>query len=88
MQRRVVDVKRAINLAVDYIQAMDRELLPVHDLRLEETVINDHDNWLITLSTSDSSMPIPFRRLFKTIEIDGRSGEILAMRIRNPEIAA
>jgi hypothetical protein len=76
-----INVKGAVEIAMDYVRSLD-DLLPARNLRLEETVLQDDGHWLITLSydavgTFDD-------REYKTLEIDPVEKEVLAMRIRNP----
>jgi len=80
-----INVKGAVDIAMDYIRTLD-DLLPARNLRLEETVLQDNGHWLITLSFDT---PGTFdEREYKTLEIDPIDKEVLAMRIRNPSQSA
>jgi hypothetical protein len=67
--------------------------MPVRDIRLEETELDASENWLITLSAVDMSSHGPLgaiasgfgKRIYKIFKIDGDSGEVLSMKVRNLE---
>ena len=84
MAHNEIGVKEAVELAIRYYQSLS-SLLPTNDLRLEETVINEEGQWLVTLSSKN---PMESHRLYKIFQIDSKTKEILSMRIRNPEISA
>ncbi len=78
-----VDVRKAVAIAIE-------SLITSYDLkqdekpRLEETIHGEHGNWLITLSFKQ---PGVFEmREYKIFEIDSKSGEVIAMRIREPAL--
>lgn len=78
-----INVKGAVAIAMDYVRSLD-DLLPADQLRLEETIRQDNGHWLITLSFRS---PGTFDdREYKILEIDPETKEVLAMRIRNPQI--
>ena len=78
-----INVKGAVAIAMDYVRSLD-DLIPADQLRLEETIRQDNGHWLITLSFRT---PGSFDdRSYKTLEIDPETKEVLAMRIRNPQI--
>jgi hypothetical protein len=82
MNNMNLNVKGAIEIAMDYVRSLE-ELLPAGQLRLEETILQDDGHWLITLSYRE---PGTFdERSYKTLEIDPQKREVLAMRIRMPE---
>lgn len=91
-----IDVKAAVAQAMKYFQAFEG-LMPVRDIRLEETELDDSENWLITLSADDTALSGPLgeiasafgkNRIYKIFRIDGRSGDVLSMKVRNLEPAS
>jgi hypothetical protein len=75
----MIDVKKAVKLASQYLNGLYRD--GIDSIRLEEVEIDDADNWLITVSFVDLNDLAP-ERIYKTLEIDSETGEVLAMRIR------
>ncbi len=86
----MIDVKQAVKSAAAYLQLLyDGQELT--DLRLEEVEKTpDGNNWLITFGFNQQDTPAnPFQaladrryRVYKVIEVDGDSGEAIAMRMR------
>jgi hypothetical protein len=83
MTNKNMDVREAVSIAIKYFRSLD-DLLPNKDLRLEETTISKQGNWLITVSSTDPAFPIIEKRNYKTFEIDSKTKEVLAMKMRNP----
>ncbi len=83
-----LDVKQAVQSASEFLQKVYDRQLP--DLRLEEVDRTVDDNWLITFGYTEIEEPANAfqaladrrRRVYKQIEVEGRTGEGLAMRIR------
>ena len=76
-------VKEAVAIAMDYVRSLD-DLLPADQLRLEVTILQDNGRWLITLSYREAGMFD--ERSYKILEVDPDQKEVLAMRIRNPNV--
>lgn len=87
-----IDVKQAVRTAAEYIQML-YEGQQLDDLRLEEVERSSDtftNNWLITFGFNVSATPANAlqalagrqAREYKVVEVDGESGEPLAMRIR------
>jgi hypothetical protein len=75
-----INVKGAVEIAVDYVKSLS-DIFPATDLRLEEIMQNEKDNWLITVSFA---VPGTYdERDYKVLEIDPKTKEVLAMRIRS-----
>ena len=76
-----LNVKGAVAIAMDYVRSLE-DLLPVDQLRLEETILQDNGHWLITLSYKE---PGTFDdRSYKILEVDPEQREVRSMRIRSP----
>lgn len=79
MNNMNLNVKSAVAIAMDYVRSLE-DLLPASGLRLEETILEDNGNWLITLSYDE---PGKFdERSYKILEVDPKQKEVLSMRIR------
>lgn len=78
-----INIQQAVKLAVAHMQSLEG-LLPLDGLRLEETTVSRQGNWLITLSTRDSSFPLVEKRNYKTLEVDVKSKKVVSMKLRNP----
>jgi hypothetical protein len=81
MNNMNLNVKGAIEVAMHYVRTFD-DLIPTNGMRLEETVLNDNGRWLITLSFMDSDTYDT--RVYKVFEVDPKTKEVKAMKIRNP----
>lgn len=91
----MVDVKQAVKAAAEYMQML-YEGEELTDLRLEEVEKSssfDDNNWLITFGFTNANTPANAfqalagsnrERIYKVIEVDGDTGEPIAMRIRQP----
>jgi hypothetical protein len=78
-----LNVKGAVAIAMDYVRSLE-DILPAEQLRLEETILQEGGHWLITLSFKT---PGTFdERSYKVLEVDPQQKEVLAMRIRTPEV--
>lgn len=88
----MINVKQAVRAAADYLDMLYEEQ-PLADVRLEEVEkTSDRQNWLVTWSFSRTESPAgnafqalagpQTRRVYKVVEIEGDSGEPVAMRIR------
>jgi hypothetical protein len=78
-----MNVKGAVAIAIEYVRSLE-DLLPADQLRLEETIRQDNGNWLITLSYKE---PGTFdERSYKILEVDPDHKEVVAMRIRMPNV--
>jgi hypothetical protein len=83
MNTMKINVKGAVAIAIDYVRSLD-DLLPADQLRLEETIRQDNGHWIITRSYRS---PGTFDdREYKSLEIDPEIKEVLAIRIRNPQV--
>ena len=83
MNNMNLNVKGAVAIAMDYVRSLE-DLLPAEQLRLEETILQEDGHWLITLSYKE---PGTFdERTYKTLEVDPGQKEVLAMRIRSPNV--
>jgi hypothetical protein len=79
-------VQEAVKKAVAFV----REVLEANrtdDILLEEVepdTFAGKEGWIITLSLRDPNMPLPFgaNRQYKTFTVDGETGEVRAMKIR------
>jgi hypothetical protein len=86
----MIDVKKAVQIACDYIQELyEPDQLP--GLLLEEVQISEESGrWLVTLGFSDPTPMSPIAKLaavrdprkYKIFEIDADTGEVKSMRIR------
>ena len=82
----MIPVKDAVARAVQF--ALDTLEPPrISDLLLEEVeskVVGGQDVWLITLSMPRPGVfgPSPRARDYKTFTLDGETGEVLSMKIR------
>lgn len=74
-----VDVKKAVKLASQYLNGLYGNA--IGNTRVEEVEQDEDADWLITVSFVDMQDLVP-ERVYKTLEIDSETGEILAMRIR------
>ncbi len=83
MERTELEIRDAINVAIDYMKSL-APLLATDDLRLEETAKSQSGNWLITISLKDPAFRFVDKRDYKTIEIDPVSKKVVSMKIRNP----
>ena len=92
--KRVIDVRRAVQSARDYIQDI-QDLLesPLENLRLEEIELSeDEQYWLVTLGYDIekqnnlpmllASKPQELSREYKLFQINSDSGKVEAMKIR------
>jgi hypothetical protein len=78
----MIDVKQAVNIAVEYLKAFYPHL---KQIRLEEVELSDDRNfWFITLSYPDESniTILPPSKQYKIFKIDVETGEVLSMKIR------
>ena len=75
-----IDVKKAVKSASQYLTGLYRT--SIGNLRVEEVEIADDEDWLITVSFVDFNDLVP-ERIYKTLEIDSETGDVLAMRIRD-----
>jgi hypothetical protein len=75
----MIDVKTAVRKAVDYVREFE-EFIPPRELRLEETELDDYENWLITLSFLEN--PVTGHRSYKVFRIDRQSGDVVSMKVR------
>lgn len=83
MAKRHIDVKEAISIAIGFLTER-YNLQPDEKPRLEETIHEENGRWLITLSFKQTGV---FEvREYKTFEIDDKTGESIAMRIREPAV--
>lgn len=89
-----MDIVEVVKLAQAYLDQFP-DLFPGHSIRLEEVEVTDGGRWLVTLSfllPSDESGALPGSvlpgRSYKSFEIDLDTKSVIAMRIRNPLIAA
>jgi hypothetical protein len=89
-QLNLIDVKSAVKTAMDYL-AEFHDLIPVNDVRLEETEYNEGaGEWLITLSSVDSRSPTGSlaaafgggKRDYKIFRIDAAKGNVKSMKVR------
>lgn len=92
----MIDVKTAVLSAQNYLTSM-QELLaePLKDLGLEEVELSeDKQTWLITLgynrpleTTPNVLLPPGFtthQRVYKLIKVNAETGDVEAMKIREP----
>ena len=90
----MIDVKTAVRNAMKYLQEF-HEFIPARAVRLEETDYDDSGHFLITLSTLDVEDPeaaggvvgrlipqLAFKRTYKVFRIDGDTGEVKSMKVR------
>jgi hypothetical protein len=78
----MITIEQAVSNAIEHVNRFSN-VLPTGGVRLEEFEFDDAKNeWVITLSFLDS--PISSTRAYKTLVIDGHSGDLRSMRIRNP----
>lgn len=83
MSKKHINVKEAVTIAIDSLVAR-YDLRPTERPRLEETILGENGRWFITLSFKQ--LGVFDLREYKTFEIDGKSGEVVAMRIREPAL--
>ena len=85
-----VEVKDAVKIATEYLETF-QDLIPVRNVRLEETEYDDSGDWLITLSTVDDSADTlgnlaatlgVGRRSYKVFRIDAATGKVKSMKVR------
>ena len=90
-ETRPIAVKAAVKTAMEYL-ATFQDLLPLRDVRLEETEYEDAGDWLITLSAVDNSrypegnLPDSLglrKREYKVFRIDASSGKVKSMKVRS-----
>jgi hypothetical protein len=81
MNNMNMNVKGAVAIAMEYVRSLE-DLLPVDQLRLEETIRQENGHWLITLSYREPGTLD--ERAYKSLEVDPESKEVVAMRIRLP----
>lgn len=80
----MIRVEDAVEAAIKFAQCV-LETSRTHDILLEEvepSSENGDEVWLITLSLPDPTAPLPRRRQYKTFTIDGKTGDVRAMKIR------
>jgi hypothetical protein len=76
-----IDVKQAVKIATQYLKKLYGGQ-SISNIRLEEVEFDDdEENWLITISFIDTDDLIP-ERVYKVLEIDAETGEVIAMRMR------
>jgi hypothetical protein len=82
---KMIDLKSAVNVALDHIKLFER-IMPTDNVRLEEFDFDaDQGEWLITLSFAEGSFAgVSMPRTYKVFAIDGDTGYIRRMKIRNP----
>jgi hypothetical protein len=87
----VIDVKRAVRLAADYLQDLFGRK-QISDLTLEEVELADDDLWHITMSfewTSPGKKRGPFGargnppREYKAVRIDAKTSTVKSVKIRS-----
>jgi len=86
----MVEIKRAVSIAKDFIINLNSELGDLNDLALEEiSQTEDGKYWLVTMGFSRQKPPtsklLPtyqMERVYKTIKVDKETGEPVAMQIR------
>lgn len=79
----MIDVKKAVNIAVEYLKAFYPHL---KQIQLEEVEITDDRKfWFITLSYPEESniTVFPTPKHYKIFKIDAKTGEVLSMKIRS-----
>ena len=81
MNHMIVNLKEAVAIAIDHLKST-YDLPPSEKPRLEETMVDGKGHWLITLSFKQEG--IFDEREYKTLEIDNKTKDVLAMRIREP----
>ena len=78
----MIDVKLAINAAVDYLKQFFPE---VNAIQLEEVEISEDEKyWSVTLSYEESDRYINYNRTrkYKIFKIKSDTGGVLSMKIR------
>ncbi|WP_413166418.1 hypothetical protein ACL6C3_06860 [Capilliphycus salinus ALCB114379] len=92
-QPQIIDVKKAVFAARNYLQSLETDLGgPFQDLLLEETELTDDRNfWLITLGFNHQiqSLAHPLgisyskeERKYKILKVNAETGEVESMKIR------
>jgi hypothetical protein len=80
----MITVDQAIDAAIGYVNQF-KGVMPSEHVRLEEFELDDaHRVWLITLSLTEQSAFVLKSREYKTFTVDGETGDVLSMKIRNP----
>ena len=83
----MIPIKEAVEKAAAFAQGVleagrsDAILLE----EVEPSTADGNEVWLITLSLPETIIPksvIGGRRIYKTFTVDGRTGEVLSMKIR------
>ena len=86
-----IDVKAAVKIAMKYLLEF-QDVIPVRDVRLEETEYADSGEWLITLSTAETpTAPLgglaaalgSGKRIYKIFRIDAETGDVKSMKVRS-----
>jgi hypothetical protein len=82
----MIDVRQAVAAATNYIGEFS-DLLPIGQLRLEETEYNERDGvWYITLSFIENA--VIGTRAYKLFGVEGQTGQVKFMRARNVLVSA
>lgn len=87
----MISVQDAVNATLSYVKQFEN-LMPSASVRLEEFKYEEGlATWYITLSFADpptqvtlSALGTPVPRAYKTFTVDGQTGQVVAMKIRNP----
>jgi hypothetical protein len=93
-QSQIIDVKKAVSAARNYLQSLEIEIgAPLKDLLLEEVELtDDREFWLITLGFNHQVQlpenPLGINlspreeRKYKIIKVNAETGEVKSMKIR------
>jgi hypothetical protein len=84
----MIPIKEAVEKAVGFARGV-LEPTRTNTILLEEveaSAVGESEVWRITLSLPDPDYPLSFagRRQYKTFTVDGQTGEVLSMKIRQP----
>ncbi|OTU44205.1 hypothetical protein CAT37_09200 [Acinetobacter pittii] len=92
-----IDIKEAVQIAKDNLAIVFESEGP-NSIRLEEVVLDDYSNWIITLSyqrtkqISDDATPLALfgaalanKRFFKVVVVSKNNGEVKSIKMRSDD---
>ncbi|MFL9479681.1 hypothetical protein ACKEN4_10595 [Acinetobacter baumannii] len=92
-----IDIKTAVNIAKEHLALVFESEEP-RSIRLEEVVLDDYENWIITLSYTRNSLqgvePSPLailgaslsnKRYFKVVTVSKSIGEVKSIKMRSDD---
>ncbi|MBU3817711.1 hypothetical protein [Acinetobacter baumannii] len=92
-----IDIKTAVNIAKENLAVVFESEEP-RSIRLEEVILDDYNNWIITLSYTRNNLQsaestalailgasLSNKRYFKVVTISKDSGDVKSIKIRSDD---